>query len=120
MSTRQVIGYLASDASLAKHRSKVMGARLWKALEFADDHQSVFDVMDQTRLEAIQTDKAEPAKDLFGAEQLRKLVFVSQAVLEREHSGVGADQWRQQLGKSRIGRRLQRDEDQFANADLFG
>src|SRR6266571_5123164 len=91
MSTRQVIGYLASDASLAKHRSKVMGARLRKALEFADDHQPVFDVVDQTRLQAVQTDKAEPAKNLFGAEQSRKLLFVSQAVLERQHRGPGAD-----------------------------
>ena len=58
VSARQAISHLAGNTRLAEHRGYVMSARFWKALEFAKDDKAVFEVPDQTRLEAIQADEA--------------------------------------------------------------
>src|SRR6266403_97821 len=97
-----------------------MRAWVGKTLKFADDHQSMFDVVDQSGLQAVQTDETESAKDFLWGKQSRKLFLVSQAVLQGQQGSARADQCRQQPLKRRIGGGLQRDEDQFANPDLFG
>ena len=48
-----------------------------------------------------------------------ELLFVTESILQREHGGLAADEWREQFGKLIVGGCLQADEDELTFADLF-
>src|SRR5687767_11448659 len=105
---------------MANGGSDIVRTRLWPAGELAQNYFSVRDVLNDAGLDAIQANEAKPAHDLFATEQLRELLFISEAVLERYDGCSLIDQRRQQLGELSVGRRFQADKHDVADAYLSG
>jgi hypothetical protein len=87
-----------------------MGARLRPPLVLAKNDLSVVDVMDHTRRHAIQADKAEATQDLLPRKQSCELRLVTESILQREESGLYADQRWEKLRELVIGGGLKSDD----------
>ena len=95
MRPREVVADFAGHARVAKHRGDVMGSRFGMPLIFAQHDQSVIQVLDDARGNAVQADEAQSAQNLFGREKPRELVLVSKAVLQGDDGGLRTHQRRQ-------------------------
>ena len=85
MSLSQVRGDLARNSSMPKHPRDVMRARFGPALKFSQHHQSMIDVLNHARFEAVQANKTKAAHNLFRGKQARKLLLVAKSVLQSEN-----------------------------------
>jgi hypothetical protein len=89
-------------------------------LKFAENHLPMVNVADHPRLETIETDEAQPAENLFRWKELRKLLLISQAVLQGYHGALWSHQRWQQAGKSFVRRGFEPNENQVARTNLVG
>jgi hypothetical protein len=119
MRVGEIIGDFAHDARVFEHAGEVVGAWLGPALKLAEHDEAVVEVLDHAGRDAVQTDEAQAAEDLRGRKKFRECLLVAEAVLQGEHGGVRADERREQSGKFTVGRGLERDDHQIANADLL-
>src|SRR5947207_9031760 len=95
-----------------------MLARLGRALKFPEDYLPMVQVLDDARLDTIETNEAETAHDLFGSKETGELFFVAQPVLQGQHHSGRTHQWGQQAGELIVGSGLEGDDDEFGDADL--
>src|SRR5437660_1775460 len=97
-----------------------MSSGLWPALEFANDHHSMVDVVNDTGRNPIETNETEASHDLFDRKQFREQLFIAEAILQGQHRGLGTDQLRQQPGKFGVGGGFQGDHHEIGMANLLG
>src|SRR6266852_8303017 len=76
-------------------------------------------MMDDARLDPVQTDEAEAAQNLLGRKNPRQLLLVAQPVLQRQDSRRRPDQRRQEFGELVVGGGLESKDNQIAPADGF-
>jgi hypothetical protein len=116
---RQIVGDLAGNPGVLKHRGQFLRARLGRLLKLAEHDQAVVQVMDDARFEAVEANEAEAAENLFRREEPGQLFGVAQAVLECDDDRVRANQRRQQFGKLVVGGGFERNQYHVAAADFL-
>jgi hypothetical protein len=88
-------------------------------LKFAEHNLPVRRVVDDTRLGAVEANKAKAAQDLFGREETGQLFLVAQTILECDHGSVRTDQRRQQFPELIVGRGLKPNQNDVARSDFI-
>ena len=81
MRAGQVIGDRTRHPGVPEQGGDIMGAGFGPALEFADDNLPMIDMVDYARLNAVETNEAQTAEDLFDWKELGKLLFIAEAIL---------------------------------------
>src|SRR5258706_14510279 len=75
---------LARHTSISEHQCDVMSARFRPASKFSQDHCPMINVMNDSWLDTIQTDKTETSEDLLRPDDFSQLLFVAEAVLQSQ------------------------------------
>jgi len=76
-------------------------------------------VLDDTRRGAVEADETEAAHDAPRAELGGEQFLIAEAILKRDHAGIGTEQRRDEGGEGCIGRGLEGDEDHVARAHFL-
>ncbi len=119
MRARQVVSHRAWHAAIAEHLSDVVGPWQRRAIELAQHHFAVGDVMNKARFEPIETDETKTAQDLRDRKQPRELRLVAKAVLKSQNSRALSHQRRQEFRELIVRSRLQPDNNQVARPDFL-
>src|SRR6185503_3190010 len=79
----------------------------------------MINMMNNSRLRAVKTDKAESAQNLFDGKEPGQMFLVAQAVLQSDDGGSRTDQRWEKLAKLVIRGRLESNEDQVTDTNAF-
>src|SRR5207247_7258348 len=86
---------------------------------FPDHNCPVVDVVNDARFNSIQTDKRQPADNLFGRKNSRQCLFVAETILERQNCAARPDHRRKQTRKLIVGGGFETDQNQVGDANLL-